>query len=240
MGLATDWPKRFRGSRTRPNANRRCAVCSGSRSTSRTSRRRKKYHRELVQLARGSAFVAAELGRELAARGELERAELEYRAAVKASSGDARALGPALRDLRTSSSPSEASGRSARPRLQDALRVASHQPGLRRELYELVAEIYRADNRVRDLVKELEGEHPSDAGELGLLASLYEETGQIDKLLATYRRVLRQTPGDLDTRLKVVQLLNIQGALGEVVKEYEALIRPRRATRTTSSSSARP
>jgi cellulose synthase operon protein C len=184
----------------------------------------KKYHRELVRLARGSAFVAAELGRELAQRNEFERAEVEFRAAVKSASGDARALGPALRDLgRVLVKRSKRD--EARATLHEALRVAGTQPGLRREIYELVAELYRSDNRLRDLVTELEGEHPNDPTEIGLLASLYEETGQIDKALAAYRKVLEKTPGDLDTRLKVVQLLNIQGALGQVVKEYEALVR---------------
>jgi len=43
--------------------------------------------------------VRGELGRELEARGELARAEGEFRAVVAASTGDNRTLAPALRDL---------------------------------------------------------------------------------------------------------------------------------------------
>jgi tetratricopeptide (TPR) repeat protein/HEAT repeat protein len=183
-----------------------------------------KVHRELVKLARGSAFVAAELARELAARGELERAEVEYRAAVKASLGDARALGPALRDLGRVLTRAKKYDQ-ARQTLREALRVAGHQPGLRHELYQMVAEVYRHEERIRELVQELAEQRPTDPAELKLLASLYEETGQVEQALGTYRSVLKRAPGDLDTRLKVVQLLQIQGALSEVVKEYEALVR---------------
>ena len=59
----------------------------------------KRYHESLVKSAGGSLFVKAELGRELLSRGQLERAEAEFREVVKAASGDNRALAPALRDL---------------------------------------------------------------------------------------------------------------------------------------------
>src|SRR6185295_13952226 len=57
----------------------------------------KRHHEELVKRAKGSFFARAELARELFARGELERAEVEYRDVAKAAAGDNRALSPALR-----------------------------------------------------------------------------------------------------------------------------------------------
>src|SRR5262249_43230206 len=58
-----------------------------------------RFQRELEQQAKGSFFVRAELGRELLARGENERAIDELKAVVKAAAGDNRVLAPALRDL---------------------------------------------------------------------------------------------------------------------------------------------
>ncbi|HEV8246905.1 MAG TPA: tetratricopeptide repeat protein, partial [Polyangiaceae bacterium] len=109
--------------------------------------------------------------------------------------------------------------------LEHALRVAGQTAGVRREVYQAIAEVYRADDRLAELVTRLEKEGALDADELRLLASLYEETGRIDKALATYRKVLAHETGDIGTRLKVVQLLEVQGALEQAVVEYEALIR---------------
>ena len=56
---------------------------------------------------------------------------------------------------------------------------------MRGEVYEAITEIYRADQRLPDWVKELEGEHPTDFSRLALLGSLYEETGDATRALAT-------------------------------------------------------
>jgi tetratricopeptide (TPR) repeat protein len=54
-----------------------------------------RFQRELEQHSKGSFFVRAELGRELLARGENERAIDELKAVVKAAAGDNRVLAPA-------------------------------------------------------------------------------------------------------------------------------------------------
>ena len=184
----------------------------------------KQAHRELVSRAKGSFFVRAELGRELVNRGKHERAAEELREVVKAATGDNRVLAPALRDLGVALARA-GQKQEALKELERALKVAGQVAGVRREVYQAIAEVYRADDRLGELVLRLEKEPALDADELRLLGSLYEETGRLDKALATYRNVLKKDRGDVGTRLKVVQLLEVQGALDQAVSEYEALIR---------------
>ncbi len=91
--------------------------------------------------------------------------------------------------------------------LHRALKTAGSQAGIRREIYEIVVEVYRAEDRLRELITELEGQHLTDAEQLRMLGSLYEETGQVDKALKTYKEALGKKSDDIGTRLKVVQLL---------------------------------
>jgi cellulose synthase operon protein C len=183
-----------------------------------------RFQRELEKRAAGSFFVRAELGRELLNRGEFERAVVELGAVVKAAQGDNRVLAPARRDLGV------ALVRAGKPKeaieeLERALAAAGTAAGVRREVYQTIAEVYRAENRLPELVLRIEKDQNRDPDELRLLASLYEESGQIDKALATCRLVLAREPGDVATRLKVISLLEAQGALDRAVAEYEALIR---------------
>lgn len=88
----------------------------------------KNFHRQLVQRAKGSFFVRAELGRELMLRNEYERAVAEYREVLKAATGDNRVLAPALRDL--GSALSKLGKRDeALKYLEQALRAAGGQAG---------------------------------------------------------------------------------------------------------------
>lgn len=183
----------------------------------------KKYHREIVQRAKGSFFVRAELGRELLVRGEYEKAEHELREVVRAAAGDNRALAPALRDLGKALTRQKKS-KEALEVLERALRAAGSQSGLRREVFDLIVEVYRADDRLLELIARLEKERPGDFDRLAMLGGLYEETGQVEKALETYKRALGRRD-DITTRLKVVQLLQVQGKLDEAIAQYEALIR---------------
>jgi tetratricopeptide (TPR) repeat protein len=182
----------------------------------------KRYHAEIVQRAKGSFFARAELGRELLARNELERAEAEYRELVKGLAGDNRALGPALRDLGQTLAR-EGKATEAVEVLRRALAVAGAQSGLRRDVLDVMVEVYRARGGVGELVALLEKEHPDDFERLSLLASLYEETGRVADALATYQKALARKD-DIATRLKVVQLLQVEGKLDEAVSEYQKLI----------------
>jgi tetratricopeptide (TPR) repeat protein len=183
-----------------------------------------RFHAQIEKLEPTSLFVKGELGRELYNRAEYERAETELKEVVAAAAGDNRALAPALKELGLAQAKAH-ENREALATLKKALAVAGAESALRGQIYEAITEIYRSDQALPTLVKELEDEHPSDYARLALLAALYEETGAADKAIATYRRALAINPREVDLRLRMIRLLQADGDLDKAIGEYEGLIR---------------
>jgi cellulose synthase operon protein C len=183
----------------------------------------KRYHEDLVKRAGGSFFVRAELGRELLLRGAYERAAAEYKTVVRAANGDNRVLAPALRDY---GKALEKLGKSDEGLTQyrHALEIAG-ESGVRREIEAAIVDSYRQKDRLPELISELEKRAGARAEDLRTLGALYEETGQVEKALASYRRALAADNKDLATHLKVVHLLEVRGDLEQAITEYDALIR---------------
>lgn len=184
----------------------------------------KGYSRQLVALEPTSLFVKAELGHELYNRGEFARAEVELKEVVAAAAGDNRALGAALKDLGQAQAKAHENA-DALATLKRALALTGTQSALRGEVYQIITEIYRADQRLPELVKQLEDEHPNDFARLALLGSLYEETGDSARAIATYKRALAIEPRQIDLRLRMIRLLQANGELDQAIAEYEGLIR---------------
>jgi tetratricopeptide (TPR) repeat protein len=183
----------------------------------------KQAHEQLLTATRGSFFVRAELPRELLARGELARAITEYEAVVRAAAGDNRVLGPALVDLGRALAQA-GRGNEAQAALDRALSVSSGESGARRQILEALADVYRRSERLPALVERL-AKQAGGVEELKLLAQLYEETGQMEKALATHRKVLGRDPKEVATRLRVVRLLEVRGELDAAIAEYDSLIK---------------
>ena len=182
------------------------------------------FHRELLALEPTSLFVRGELGRELFARGEYARAEAEFKGVVTAAAGDNRALAPALKELGRAQAKAH-NAAEALVTLKRALSLAGEQSALRAEIYATIAELYRADQQLPVLVKQLEAENASDFARLALLGSLYEEIGESAKAIDTYRRALAANPRQSDLRLRMIRLLQGNGDLDHAIAEYEALVR---------------
>ncbi len=183
----------------------------------------RRFHRELVKRAKGSFFVETELGAELLQRGDYRLAEEEFQRVVAAARGDNRALAPALRDLGKAQAKLGKHDLALKT-LQRALRSTSPQSGLRRELLDVMVEVYRDAERLNELIALLEKEGATDFDRLRLLGGLYEETGRIDDALSIYERALKLRSKDLEVRQRLVQLLQLQGQLERAIKEYRALI----------------
>jgi tetratricopeptide (TPR) repeat protein len=182
-----------------------------------------RYHKELIALAQGSFFVRAELGQELTSRGLDQLAEAEFRKLVEHAQGDNRASASALRELATVLGKQRKYAE-ALAALKRGLRLAPDS-GLRRELLMLSAQLHRASGRSAELVAELEQSQSGDFEKLRLLAELYEESGQLDKALQNYSAALKRQPRDINTHLKVIQLLQLQGQLDRAIQESEKLVR---------------
>jgi cellulose synthase operon protein C len=179
---------------------------------------------KLVARAKGSFFVRAELGRELMVRGEYARAARAYEKVVRAASGDNRVLVPVLRDWGKALAKT-GEREPALVALRRALRLSGAQGGVRREIYEIIAEVYRAEGRLPALIGELEADPGRDAQKSVLLGGLYEETGQIERAMSAYRDALVRDARDVDTRLKLMKLLELSGRLDEALEQHEALVR---------------
>jgi len=183
-----------------------------------------RFHAELMKLQPTSLFVKGELGRELYTRGEYTRAEAELKEVVAAAAGDNRALAPALKELGLAQAKAHENAE-ALATLRRALSTAGAQSALRAQIYDIVTEIYRADQQLPALVKELEAAHPDDYSRLALLAALYEETGDGDRAIQTYQRALALNPREVDLRLRMIHLLQANGDLDRAIAQYEGLIR---------------
>lgn len=184
----------------------------------------RKFHAGLVKSAQGSLFVKAELGREMMSRGQYELAEAEFRELVKASAGDNRALAPALRDLGTSLAKQKKMTEAV-DTLKKALSAAGSQAGIRAEILSVMTDAFRAEGKLPELIEILEKEGGQDFHRTYRLGKLYEETGNVDKALSTYKKALSIDGSHIDTRVQIVHLLQTAGQLEEAIKEYEALVK---------------
>ena len=184
----------------------------------------KGFHQQLVRAQPTSLPVKGELARELFQRAEYEKAEAEFKDLVNAASGDNRALAPAFKDLGKAQAKAH-KNQEALATLKKALQAAGQEAAVRAEVYETITEIYRADQQLPVLIKQIEDEHPNDFQRLALLGALYEETGDGVKALETYKKALAVNPKQIDLRLKMIRVLQSQGELDKAITEYEGLIR---------------
>lgn len=185
--------------------------------------RAKQFHERLVKEAKGSSFVRAELGKELLDRRLTSEAVTAFEEAAKAAAGDNRALAPALRDLAKAQA---AAGKSdaAIKSLERALSLTAPDSGTHREILDVMVEVFRAGNRMPELITLLERHASRDPGRLALLGSLYEEAGRLDDALSRYRQALAAAGNDTDVRIRLIHLLELRGDLAAAVAEYKLLI----------------
>jgi len=72
---------------------------------------------------------------------------------------------------------------------------------------------------IEDIIKEKQ-----DLDLMRKLVDVYEKLHQSDKVIATLKKILVETPEDLEVRLRLAELLEKQGRLKEAIKEYAAIL----------------
>ncbi len=183
----------------------------------------RRYYGEIARGADTSVYVATELARALAERGRHAQAIDEYARVVRSLRGDNRVLAPVLRDMARAELEA---GRvdAAIATLDRALALAGRGTGTAAEIFEVMVDAYRRAGRLEELVRSLEAVGGGDFQSAELAGRLHDELGHEAEALAAYRRALRLSPRDVDTRVRVVQLLARSGRMEEVIAEYRALV----------------
>jgi tetratricopeptide (TPR) repeat protein len=149
----------------------------------------------------------------------------QYNAIIDMAGGDTRQRAMAMKDV---GDVLALMGRSdeAIESYRSAMRLVEEGYWLHRELQQGIINVYRSENRLVELLDELEADWSSpDFAQLMLLASLYEETGRDDRALETVERAVREQPSSVDARLALIRMLERRGESDRVVEEYETLIR---------------
>jgi HEAT repeat protein/tetratricopeptide (TPR) repeat protein len=184
----------------------------------------RRFFDRIVAASPRSVFVRMEWGQALFARRKFERAVEAFEEVVRFARGDARAAVPALREL-VRCQIELGQNEDAMATLRRALGAAGETSGLRGELLELMVELYRRRDDLRGLVTELERGGAARGFEREqMLAKLYDELGDEEHALAAYRRALGESPRSIDTRVRIIQLLQRSGRTAEVREEYQRLI----------------
>ncbi|MCS6798874.1 MAG: HEAT repeat domain-containing protein, partial [Myxococcota bacterium] len=171
----------------------------------------------------GGSYDGTGLARALAERGQHERAIEAWRRAIGAAAGDRRALAPLLREL-AASQLAAGHAQQAIATLERALSIGGTGSGHARQILDTLVDAHRAADRLPELVERLERGAFGRAGQ-AWLGRLYEELGRDEQAIAAYRALLRASPRDTETRLRLIQLLARSGRVEQLLEEQRALVR---------------
>ncbi len=173
------------------------------------------YHGRLVALDHGVG-VRRELADALLAAQQFSDAVTEYQSVARALAGDNRVLPPVLRDLgRAQLGAGQAS--EALATLQRALSLAGGDSGVRRDIYDAMAEAHEQLHDLEPWVATLEREGNGTFERSMLLARLHDQLGQTEAGITALRRAIGQRPGDLNAHLQLVEALTRAGRIEDLI-----------------------
>ncbi|MCS6915787.1 MAG: HEAT repeat domain-containing protein [Myxococcales bacterium] len=107
-----------------------------------------------------------------------------------------------------------------------ALQLLPRDHHLRLDLYERLVQVHRRRDDLPSLLHMLERQWPPGGRgflEWQLLGRLYDECGQMDQAQAAYRAALLRNPHHIDTRRRLIAVLERSGQTDEVLRQYERL-----------------
>lgn len=187
----------------------------------------KKYFEQYIALDPKNSQLRLELGDALLGAGKHDDAIGAYRDAEKLLGSDpakkmdviAR-IGQALKE--------KGDGAAAVAEYRRAIKIAPKGYYLEQELTTRIVEIYRDKQELPALLAQYEKEWPVGSRrhfEWDTLGRLYEETSQVDKAIAAYRKAVAKSPWELETQRRLIQTLENLGRDEEALKQYEEVVR---------------
>jgi len=187
--------------------------------------RAKRYFRKLLLLEPGNRYLRGEYARMLTQHLMYTDALVEYKVLLRQARGDSRRRAELLKEVgelheKMGSDPK------AIATYRKAMRLTVHGHWLRRELTDKVVAIYRRKNDIQSLVAYYEHVwHHKGFFEWRVLAELYDELGKQFKAIKAYRRALAFRPSAVDTRDKLIRLLERAGRHEKALKAMERQMR---------------
>jgi cellulose synthase operon protein C len=183
----------------------------------------RKYYDQLVALEPKNTLLRMELAQALAKSGATKEAIEQYQLILKRTS-DSATKADVMKEIGGLQAQSGQEMEAvATYRKAMALTTVGHW--LRKELTDRIIAIYRAKEQLKDLIAYYEKTWThKGAFELDILARLYDETGDEAKALKSYRAALKASPQAVDTRVRLVALLERGGQDKEVIAEYRKLV----------------
>lgn len=182
------------------------------------------FHAQLIRATASSLYVRLELGQALARNDRHREAVEEFERVLRQVRGDPRARVPVLRAM-AQSQIAAGDEDEALETLESAMRLTQPGSGQRAELLELMVDVYRRRDALRELVDLLEDERGGGFERAELLARLCDELALSERAERWYQTALRANPRHVDTRARYIRLLIRQGRIEEATREYETLVR---------------
>jgi tetratricopeptide (TPR) repeat protein/HEAT repeat protein len=183
----------------------------------------RRYYDQLVALEPKNLFLRIELAQALAKSG-LEKEAIEQYEGILKRTGDSAARADVLKEIGALQAKL-GKEKEAIATYQKAMSLTAGGHWLRRELTERIIAIYRQKEDLKSLISEYEKSWQRRGHfEHDVLGRLYDETGDEAKALKSYRAALKSQPQAIDTRVRLISLLERAGQDKEVISEYRRLV----------------
>lgn len=183
-----------------------------------------KYLRQLTELNPGDLRLKIKLARALN-RAQQRAAALSQLRQVLAREGDTARKAEVLKQMGEILHAMDRH-KEAVVTYRKAMALAPRGHWLRREITEKIIAVFRQQEDLRTLIKDLEKRYKRrGAFEHQVLGRLYDEVGDQDRAKRAYQAALNKEPHSIKIRLRLIALLDSSGQADEVLKQYEKLAR---------------
>jgi cellulose synthase operon protein C len=180
------------------------------------------HYEKLLGLEPKNAALRKEFAQALGRGGAEKESIAQYRLLLKGQ-GDSAARAELLKEIgelhaKLGDQPEAVAA------FKEAMALSARGHYLRQELTDRIISLYRQKDDLKALIVEYEKAWKTrGAFEHDILGRLYDETGDEEKALASYRASLRAAPYNLDTRARLIAVLDRSGRNREALDEHRRL-----------------